>query len=53
VRDWITQGCVTPHGRIRLPAVRACKKYSIEAEDLEVFEARLRHGASLPVLDLP
>jgi transcriptional regulator with XRE-family HTH domain len=32
VRDWITQGCVTPHGRIRLPAVRAGKKYSIEAE---------------------
>jgi hypothetical protein len=53
VRDWITRGCVTPHGRIRLPAVRAGKKYSIEAEDLEVFEARLRHGASRPVLDLP
>lgn len=52
VRDWITRGCVTPHGRIQLPAIRVGKKYSIESEDLEVFEARLRHGASRPVLDV-
>jgi hypothetical protein len=53
VRDWITNGCVTPAGRIQLEAIRAGKKYSIESEDLEVFEARLRHGSSRPPLDLP
>jgi hypothetical protein len=53
IREWITTGCVTPHGRIRLPAIRAGKKYSIESEDLEIFEARLRHGSSRPALDLP
>ncbi len=53
VRDWITHGCVTPIGRIRLEAIRAGKKYSIETGDLEVFEARLRHGSARPSLDLP
>ncbi|WP_297972582.1 helix-turn-helix domain-containing protein [uncultured Amaricoccus sp.] len=53
VRDWITHGCVTPGGRIRLEAIRAGKKYSVESEDLEIFEARLRHGSSRPDLDMP
>jgi hypothetical protein len=53
IRDWITHGCVTPAGRIRLAAVRAGKKYSIESEALEIFEARLRHGSARPPLDVP
>jgi len=53
VRDWIAHGCVTPGGRIRLEAIRAGKKYSIESEDLEIFEARLRHGSCRPELDMP
>jgi transposase len=53
IREWITKGCVTPSGRIWLEAVRAGKKYSIDGEDLEIFEARLRHGSSRPPLDLP
>jgi hypothetical protein len=53
VRDWITHGCVTPNGRIRLRAVRAGKRYSIESEDLEIFEARLRHGSAGSTLDVP
>lgn len=52
VRDWITRGCVTPGGRIRLAALRAGKKYSIDSEDLEIFEARLRHASARPELDL-
>ena len=53
VRDWISHGCVTPNGRYRLEAIRAGKKYSIDFEDLEVFEARLRHGSRRAELDLP
>jgi hypothetical protein len=44
VRDWITNGCVTPRGRIWPEAIRAGKKYSIDSEDLEIFVARLRPG---------
>lgn len=53
VRDWITHGCVTPNGRFRLAAIRAGKKYSIDSEDLEIFEARLRHGSTRGDVDLP
>jgi hypothetical protein len=48
IRDWITYGCVTPGGRIRLPAILAGKKYSIEGDALEIFEARLRRAGSRP-----
>lgn len=48
VRDWIVHGCVTPRGRIRQEAIRAAgKKYSIDSEDLEIFEARQRHHGSI------
>lgn len=53
IRDWIKNGCVTRSGRIRLEGVLAGKKYGIDAEDLEIFEARLRHGSRRPELDLP
>jgi hypothetical protein len=53
IRDWIKNGCVTPTGRIQLEAVRAGKQHSIDSEDLEIFEARLRHqGSSRGGLDL-
>ncbi|WP_424928877.1 DNA-binding protein [Amaricoccus tamworthensis] len=51
IRDWITHGCVTPHGRIRLEAIRAGKKYSVSSEALEIFEARLRHSSQRTPLD--
>lgn len=52
IRDWIAHGCATPNGRIALPAIRAGKKLTIQSEDLELFEARLRAG-SRSTVDLP
>lgn len=46
IRDWIAHGCATPTGRIALPAIRAGKKLTIEIDDLELFEARLRRASS-------
>jgi hypothetical protein len=51
IRDWIAHGCVTPNGRLVLPAIRAGKKLTIEIDDLEIFEARLRRAGSRPVDD--
>lgn len=53
IRDWIATGCVTPSGRIRLPAIRAGKALMIDDEDLELFELRLRRATARPSLDLP
>ena len=51
IRDWIANGCPTPRGPVALPAIRAGKKLMIEADDLLVFEARLRRAGSRPPLD--
>jgi hypothetical protein len=49
IRDWIKHGCMPPRaGRIVLPATLAGKRYAIDTDDLELFEARLRAYGTRP-----
>lgn len=52
IRDWIATGCPTPSGRVSLPAFRAGKGHLIDADDLDIFEVRLRRAGGRRDLDL-
>lgn len=42
IRDWVTTGCPTPHGRIQLEAVKLGRAWTVRQDWLVVFEHRVR-----------
>ncbi len=52
IRDWIRFGCPTPHGRVKLPAVKLGKKWVVREDALALFEHRVRPVFGRPELDL-
>ena len=52
IRAWITEGCPTPKGRVRLPAMKLGREWQVTEEGLAVFEARARLSSDKPGLDL-
>lgn len=52
IRDWINHGCPTPHGPVKIQAVKLGKSWTIKDEWLAVFELRVRPDPGRPDLDL-
>ena len=52
LRDWIAEGCPTPHGRIKLKAAKLGRSWKIHEVWLAVFECRVRPRRGRPDLDL-
>lgn len=52
VRDWIIDGCPTPHGRVRLDAAKLGKSWTVRADWLALFEFRVRPPVGRTALDL-
>ena len=52
VRDWITRGCRTPDGVIRLQAAKLGKSWLVKKEWLEFFEFQIRPRPEAEDLDL-
>jgi len=42
IREWITRGCPTPNGVVRLPAMRIGTSWMVREEDCLLFENRTR-----------
>ena len=51
IRDWITKGCPTPGGLVRLPADKLGRRWSVSDEDLALFRHRVRPQDGRPELD--
>lgn len=52
IRDWITDGCPTDRGRVRLEAAKLGRSWSIREDWILVFEARVRPPLSRAALEL-
>ena len=52
IHDWITEGCLTPKGRVRLPAMKLDREWQVTDEALAVCEQRARLSSDKPDLDL-
>ena len=52
IRAWMTEGCPTPKGRMRLPAMKLGREWQATEGGLAVFEARARLSSDKPDLDL-
>ena len=53
IRDWITHGCPAAGQRVKLPATKLGKTWSVTEEQIAVFEVRARSSRSgRPDLDL-
>lgn len=52
IRDWITDGCPTPQGRVRLEAAKLGKSWTVRADWLALFEFRVRPPVGRTALDL-
>lgn len=53
IRDWITRGCPASGTRVKLPATKLGKSWSVTEEQLALFEVRARSSCGgRPDLDL-
>lgn len=52
VRDWITRGCKTPDGTIRLQAAKLGKSWVVKKEWLDFFEFQIKPRPVPEELDL-
>lgn len=52
VRDWITRGCKTPDGTIRLQAAKLGKSWVVKKEWLDFFEFQIKPRPILEDMDL-
>ena len=51
LRDWIADGCPTPHGRVKLEAAKLGRSWKIHEDWLVLFEHRVRPRGGRPDLD--
>ncbi|NIZ62339.1 DNA-binding protein [Sedimentitalea sp. CY04] len=52
IRDWITKGCPTAGGTVRLRATKLGRSWDIKDEWLLLFEHRIRPDDEKPEFDL-
>jgi transposase len=52
IRNWISKGCPTPNGLVKLDACKLGKSWEVKDEWLALFEFRVRPHGGRPDLDL-